>query len=907
MAKDEEHDAGGGSDADRTVADAERTISDADPTRTPEPPSTGAAAAPALPDLGPKFEVLGLIGRGGMGAVYRVRHRKLDHVRAVKVLVSGADPVALERLRREAAIATGLAHPNIVSVYDLEELADGSLAIVMEHLAGQDLVAYNRSHGRMSLDEVQRRFAGVADALDRMHAAGVIHRDLKPANLFVCDGGEIKILDFGISRVVAEETRLTQTGAAVGTPAFMAPEQFEDREVTPAADLYALGSVLFACLTGEAPIKGSSQAELIANVLFQPPARADEVCADVPSSVAAALERALAKDPEQRFPTAAALLRALAGDGAGIATDATTLAVPRSAARPAASPERTPTGWWRRAGLVVAVVALAALLAWWSWPLGGGAPAPLPDPVITQLTFDPGAEMGPTLSPDGGEVVYSDGTDLLLRRVGGQGSVNLTAAFEPAAREPAWSPGGEEIAFVAGSSLYVMGALGERVRKVLEGAYWPSWSPDGREIAYSTYDARPPYVLTESSSDLRVVDVVTGESRDVLTGRLALMPDWSPDGQRIVFVDNHQQDRGTWTVRTDGRELQRVSEHRLITPRWSRDGRAVYGLAIVGDAMAVVRLAVDPRDGGAASELETVLRIPAVEAWHLALAAEADVWVFTTVQHSTTLSRVELGPGAVPAAGPLQPITHGSQDFTSPDLSPDGALVAFVSQGREQDLWVAAPDGSDPRPLSSGASRTRTPRWSPDGETLVFDGARDDVYGVYTVRADGSGLRRLSGASARYRFPQYSPDGTRLVVSDEAPRPIVIDLSRDWDEQIPAEPDPDALGWVATSWASDGRWLAVSTSTRLGRMDAASGAVEELLDHGFWPVWMADDRRLLVAEDDRVFVFDTETGAEAELFSVAPGRFSMRQPLALSADDRTVVVSVDHEDVDVWTADFEGD
>jgi len=747
---------------------------------------------------------------------------------------------------------------------------------------------------------------GVADALDRMHAAGVIHRDLKPANLFVCDSGEIKILDFGISRVLAEETRLTQTGSAVGTPSYMAPEQFEDRDVTPAVDIYALGSVLYSCLTGESPIKGGSQAELIANVLFQSPPSADTVCPDVPRVAAATLDRALAKDPEQRFTSASALLRGLGGHGSVVPTGDTTVAM-KAGPRPRAPGQpRARRRWLVWVAVAAAGLALAVATWWWAGHRGAGVSAPLPDPVITQLTFEPGAEQHPTLSPDGGEVVYGDGTDLFLRRLGGQGSVNLTGELALAAREPAWSDNGEEIAFVAGSSLYVMGALGERVRPVLEGAYWPGWSPDGREIVFSTSDPRPPYTLTEYSSDLRVVDVVTGEIRDLVTGRLSLLPDWSPDGQWIVFIDNHEQDRGTWTVRADGTQLQRISEDKLLTPRWSRDGRAVYGLQGSGDAAVVKRLPVDPRDGSAAGEAETVLRIPAVASWHLALAADADVWAFTTVQHSSVLSRVALGPGEVPVAGPLQPITHGSKRFTSPDLSPDGAHLVFVSEGRQQDLYVAALDGSDLQPLSAGEPRTRAPRWSPDGEVLLFDGERDGVYGVYTVRPDGTGLRRLSGASSRYLFPLWSPDGTRVVASHEPPHPVVIDLAADWDAQLPEEPDPAIAGGVATSWSPDGRWIAVSTSERLGRMDPETYVIEELLDHGFWPEWMSDSRRLLVGEGDRVFVLDTETGAVADVLSVSPGRVAKRHPLALSADDRTLVIAVEFDGEDVWTADFTG-
>jgi len=294
------------SDLDPTLPVWEEEVTDSSPTI-----ASPHERLPAPPDLGDKFEVLDFVGRGGMGAVYRVRHKQLDHVRAVKVLSSAADPLLVQRLRREASIATGLTHPNIVTVYDLETLDDGSLAIVMELLEGQDLSVQVARGGRMDTDEVRRRFRPVADALDRMHAAGVIHRDIKPANLFVCDDGTIKILDFGISRLAESDSGLTQTGGIIGTPAYMAPEQIEGDPISAATDIYSLGVAMFFCLTGHKPYQGRTQIETISKVLAGEPPRADELCEHVPTHVAHALDRALAREPADRWATAGELLAAM--------------------------------------------------------------------------------------------------------------------------------------------------------------------------------------------------------------------------------------------------------------------------------------------------------------------------------------------------------------------------------------------------------------------------------------------------------------------------------------------------------------------------------------------------------------------------------------------------------------------
>ena len=266
------------------------------------------------PQLGTKFQVLGYIGRGGMGTVFKVRHRQLDHVRAIKVLPSGADHEMVERLRREAAIATDLTHPNIVTVYDLEELDDGSLAIVMEYLAGNDLDTFIKRNGRMDVREIRQLFTGVADALDKMHAKGVVHRDIKPANLFMCEDGTLKILDFGISRLVEADSGLTRTGATIGTPSFMSPEQFEGDPATGLTDVYSLGAVLFYCLTGSKPFLARTQIELITKIVSHGAPRADKVCPDIPAHAANAVQRALAIEPERRWSAASELLDALASE-----------------------------------------------------------------------------------------------------------------------------------------------------------------------------------------------------------------------------------------------------------------------------------------------------------------------------------------------------------------------------------------------------------------------------------------------------------------------------------------------------------------------------------------------------------------------------------------------------------------
>ncbi len=309
---------------------------------SPTLPNRGVEDAPAFVSSG-KFEVLDVVGVGGSGVVYKVRHRQLNHLRAIKVLTTDAGEEAIERLRREASIATELTHPNIVRVYDLETLDDGSLAVVMEYLEGEDLAERVHRDGPLDEGDVVEKFRPVADALDRMHTAGVLHRDIKPANLFVCEDGTIKILDFSASRLAESGSDLTRAGQLVGTPLYMAPEQFEGERATPASDIYSLGATLFHALTGRPAFQGSSRTELTLAILDTHRPRANTFNPSLPPRTSRSVGAAMARRPEDRWPTATAMIEAMAE-----ASTATIPAPPRA---------RGPM-----AGRVAVAVVLGALL-----------------------------------------------------------------------------------------------------------------------------------------------------------------------------------------------------------------------------------------------------------------------------------------------------------------------------------------------------------------------------------------------------------------------------------------------------------------------------------------------------------------------------------------------------------------
>ncbi|RKG68163.1 serine/threonine-protein kinase, partial [Corallococcus terminator] len=270
------------------------------------------------------YKVVSVLGRGGMGSVFLAQHLRLPgkHV-AVKVLRTGdsVSPDIHVRFRREAEIASRLGHPNIVEVLDFDTLEDGSPFLVLEYLRGESLQDRLR-RGRLSLEEVFSFTRQMGSALQTAHRAGIVHRDLKPANIFLVPtdsggvvGERVKLLDFGISKVMSSETLQTQDAVLIGTPQYMSPEQAQgrNRQIDARTDLFALGGIVFEMISGMTPFGGGSLAQIIYRVVHEPPVSLATLMPDLPPNVAAAVARALEKNPDNRYADVGAFIADLTG------------------------------------------------------------------------------------------------------------------------------------------------------------------------------------------------------------------------------------------------------------------------------------------------------------------------------------------------------------------------------------------------------------------------------------------------------------------------------------------------------------------------------------------------------------------------------------------------------------------
>lgn len=258
-----------------------------------------------------RYDLGEIVGVGGMGTVVRAHDNVLGRQVAIKLLKPelSAEPGMVERFKREARIAAALSHPGIAQVYDFAQEGNQSF-IVMEFLQGEDLHTIVTREGIMDPRAAARIVAGAADALDHAHERGAVHRDMKPANIFLTQHGEVKITDFGVARL-ADQARVTTTGAVVGTSYYLSPEQASGQETAAPGDIYSLGCVLFELLTGEPPFQAESPVAVAMAHISQPPPSPTDLNPDIPEALAAVVERALAKDPRERFASAGEMGAAL--------------------------------------------------------------------------------------------------------------------------------------------------------------------------------------------------------------------------------------------------------------------------------------------------------------------------------------------------------------------------------------------------------------------------------------------------------------------------------------------------------------------------------------------------------------------------------------------------------------------
>ncbi|HWN41988.1 MAG TPA: protein kinase [Thermoanaerobaculia bacterium] len=851
-------------------------------------------------DFGP-YRIGELLGGGGMGVVYRAEDRRLGRSVAIKLLPPELtrDPAAKARFLQEARAASALDHPNLCTVYEVGEAGMGQLFIAMPCYDGETLRRKIDAGGPLPVAEALDIALQVLKGLAKAHRHGIVHRDVKPANLMVTADGVVKILDFGIAklaRIGAEAADLTRTGARIGTPAYMSPEQSRGEEVDARTDLWSLGVVLYEMLAGVRPACEGGAADPVPVRRLRP---------DVPSEVEGILRRLLARDRQQRYATAEAALsdvRVLLGTSSGTST-ATGELVPVA---------RRALRLWAGSALALVVLAIAAGY-WLRWE-GEERPS---SSTFSRVSDQEGRELFPSLSPDGNFFAYakvSAGTsDIHMQRIGGGNPINLTPDTPWQDTQPAYSPDGEQIAFRSerdGGGLFLMGATGESVRRLTDFGFNPSWSPDGKRIVFATEGVSDP-TSRFSISQLWIVDVATGDLKRIVDED-AVQPSWSPNGSRIAYwgVPVRGGRRTISTVAASGGEPARAADDGSLAwnPVWSADGAHLYYASDRSGSMNLWRLRIDEGSGRVRGEPEPVTT-PSSWSAMLSPARDGRRMLYVSDSSESNVVKMAFDPAAGRVTSLPTSVTQGSRMVRTVSVSPDEGWITFYAVAPQEDIFVARVDGSGVRQLTDDLHKDRLPRWAPDGRQIAFYSNRSGRWEIWTVQTDGSGLRqvtRTTGASVT--TPIWSPDGGRLAVGLSSLGTGLVDLSQPLAARAP-RPLPGMGGgnrFNASSWSPDGKWLAGTAqgvnsppSPGIFLYSLRTGRYRQLTAGGNGALWASDNRHLLVWGPHALEWVDAETGESRDVGTPPPHLGSMLG-LGLSSDLRTLYAVRTVEKSDVW-------
>jgi eukaryotic-like serine/threonine-protein kinase len=696
----------------------------ADPTET--------AIVPGA-QLGP-YKIEAQIGAGGMGTVYRAIDTRLGRVVAIKI----ASERYSERFQLEARAISTLNHPNICTLHDV-----GPNYLVMEFIEGSTL-ADELKKGPLAPEIAARYGAQIASALAEAHALGIVHRDLKPSNVMLTRHG-VKVLDFGLARVLSE-TDITETGAIMGTPAYMAPEQLDGKEADPRSDLFALGLVLYEMVAGQLPFPEAC----LGSKLPRGGAGLDAL-------IARLLEPDVSKRPQN------------AGE------------VREQLQRLSGRPRHNVKAFLGVASLVLFLMVAAGL---WMFRRSESRAASIGQVTrVTRITTYEGDESEPTFSPDGTQVAFSwngekgDNRDIYVTQIGGQTPLRLTE--DPAEDDyPAWSPDGKQIAFLRHRAAHrwdidVVSSVGGKERKLQEtqldlvhlGDSHPllAWSPDGTQIVFT--GASPGqegrsvvYAFSLQTGLVRALDLggihdVVGESSPAI----------SPDGRWLAFRRYAGPNNGELMVQRlrSGIEPEGApiavpgSGPNPASPHWSpnsrrlifADHRQIFEWEIGGKARPIY-VASAFLGGLTASWPDGRLRIVVASR-----SDDNDIW------------SLPMDPTTHKAAGQAVRRVPSSAEDNHPRLSPDGRYFAFTSnRGGNVEVWLANSDGSNVRQLSHlGAYISGFPRWSPDSKHIAFHARTPNQPQIYVVDRDAGVSRQITSDPSGFLGPSWTMDGEHLL------------------------------------------------------------------------------------------------------------------------------------------------
>ncbi|HTA23478.1 MAG TPA: LpqB family beta-propeller domain-containing protein [Terriglobales bacterium] len=882
--------------------------------------------------VGP-YEIVSPLGAGGMGEVYRARDSRLGREVAIKLLPSSfsQDADRLRRFEQEAQAASALNHPNILAVYDVGT-HDGAPYLVMELLEGATL-RDRLSSGALPPRKAVEFAVQIAQGLAAAHDKGIVHRDLKPENIYACRDGRIKILDFGLAKLIAPEPgdatvtgldNQTEAGVVMGTAGYMSPEQVRGEKADQRSDIFSFGAVLYEMLSGERAFGGRSLADRASAILKEDPPDLLASGRNVPAALERIVHHCLEKDAERRFQSARDLAFHLESSSS----------ISESGAAAALASSRTGTAGTLRWLIVFLVLVGAAAGAWWFRGRAQSGPGAV---KFLRLTDYVGMEESPAFSPDGKAVAFvCDSTEtrqIWIRLLAGGPPLQVTNS--PGAHlEPRWSQDSAAIIYftppTGGSTqgaLWEVSALGGAPRQLVSSMSGGDVSHDGKRLTFFRLNGR--------QIELVVADR-DGSNPRVLTQAAPTFsyrqPRWSPDDNSIAYL--HSQENWSDDVyvvsSTGGAPRRLTSEVTLMSGlAWSPDGSHLIYSTSRGSTLLylpTLHLWQISKSGGKPQQLtfgEAGDESPDVDRDGRVVVSrkrmQFDIWKFPVS-----------GEPAENVRGAVR-ITHQTGQVHTPSLDPsDHELVYLSDSGGHANLWVLPLGGGEPRQITFEKDPNvvvGVPIWSPDGSLITFASARlsAEVRGVsyWVVHPDGSGLRFLVDLGT---WATWSGDSKWLYYSESSPvqptgsfrlmkmpvgggTPVVV---RTDNARGPAvAPDGSALYYVVPLQNLNGSMdyeLRVARpengpSTLLARISGERAPLWQ----GLHPVISKDGKWLVMPLDDNmgsnIWVASTADGKLRRITDFGQRRTFIARRISWSSDGKWVFAAVGEGDADIVQMD----